>query len=474
MATGWEPIAGGQPLAPLNGQATSPFIQGVLDLRWDDPKLLSGNTPFVVVGVNIYRSDVSDRGPYFRINEFPVGGGFYRDRTDNVLISKEVVDWNTAWQFKANAPNDRRWVFKTKHTIVKKEPNAPFQTVTAANSPSDVTVYIDGVEVSVEDVFGPSGEVTLVNQGVFNQATEKYEQAILPDVNAVVEVSYYANRNHVRTGLGTVLHYRLTTVVVDTTTPSGYTETDLRFCQPVTPMAIETLDYIWREAIRRNHWILQQGGERVKVFIRKMSGVICTCKLDVRTREYSNQPSNRCTTCYGTGYVGGYEGPYDCLVAPDDAEQRISQTPNGRRKEHTYEVWTVPSPIVTMRDFVVKQNNERYSIGAVRRPTNRGNILQQHFNIAYLDESDIRYRVPIDGTTGYVWPQTRYGNPYMPPVPTDGSQPIAPPYSNGPNPNTNPYPEGPDAQLPMGTDKAGWPSEKQPRGRTPVWDNQNK
>jgi len=474
MSQGWDPGTGSQPLSPINGQAVSPFIQGVLDIRWDNPALLAGNSLFTIVGVNVYRSDASDRGPYFRLNEFPVGGTFYRDFTANLFIEREVVDWNTAWDSKGHLPNNRRWKFRTQHPIVKKIAHAPYQTPTAANAVSDVTLYIDGVETPVHDVFGPSGEITLINQATWNQATEKFEGAAIPDENTVVEVSYYANRNHVRTGLGTVLHYRLATVVLDPSTPSGYRETDLVYCQPITPAATETLDYIWREAVRRNHWILQQGGEAVKVFVRKQSGVACTCKLDDRTREYSNQPSNRCTTCYGTGFVGGYEGPYDCLIAPDDAEQRISQTPTGRRREHTYEVWTIPSPIVTMRDFIVKQNNERFSIGAVRRPSNRGNVLQQHFNIAYLDEVDIRYRVPIDGTDQYTVPQTRYGNAYMPPVPQDGSLPIAPPFISGEQPITNPYPEGPDNQLPMITDKAGWPKEQEPRGRTPVWDNINK
>ena len=471
---GWGPGVGDQPLPPMNGQVTSPFLPGALDIRWDDPALLGGNTIFAVVGVNIYRSDVSDRGPYYRVNEFPIGSGFYRDQTQNLFIEREVVDWNTAWDFKGDAPNDRRWVFRTRHACVKKVPQAPYQTPTYANAVSDVTVYINGVETPVDRVFGPSGEVRLINQASWNQLTEKFDPAALPSADTVVEVSYYANRNHVRTGLGAVLHYRLSTVVLDTTTPSGYRETDLVYCQPVTPMAVETLDYIWREAVRRNGWILQQGGEPVKIFIRKQSGVACTCKMDDRTREYAKQPSNRCRICYGTGFVGGYEGPYDTIIAPDDGEQRYSQSVMGRRKEHTYEVWMAPSPIVTMRDFIVKQSNERYSLGAVRRPSNRGNILQQHFSIGYLDEADIRYSVPIDGTDSLVVPETRYSHPYMPPVPSDGSLPIAPPYVSGLDPIATPYPEGPDAQLPMITDKAGWPAGAQPRGRTPVWDNQNK
>jgi hypothetical protein len=267
----------------------------------------------------------------------------------------------------------------------------------------------------------------------------------------------------------------LATVVVDSSTPSGYRETELNYCEPVAPMAVETLDYIWREAVRRNHWILQQGGERCMVFVRKMSGIPCTCKLDPRLLEYSQQPSQRCTTCYGTGYVGGYEGPYDAMLAPDDADKRHSQQPTGRKQEHTYEVWTVPSPIVTQRDFVVKQNNDRYSIGPVRRPSNRGNVLQQHFSISSMDDADIRYQVPIDGTSDYVYPETRYGAPYRPPMPQDGDLPLAPPFASGPNPVDPPYPAAePDTQLPMITQKDGWPDQKQPRGRTPVWDNQNK
>jgi len=335
MAHGWDPDPTAQPIPPQNGQVITPFERGVLDVRWDNPALLAGNTLYTVIGVNVYRSDVSDRGPYFRVNEYPIGGAYFRDRTENVFISREPVLWNQSWLFKGNAPNDRRWVLKTHSPIAKKIPQGPFQTATAANAPSDVTVYVDGVEVPVDDVFGPSGEVTLINQATFDSLTEKNETAILPSETSVVEISYWVTRNHVRSGLDANLFYRLTTVVLDATTPSGYKETALSYCPALTLNDVETMDYIWREAVRRNHWILQQGGERVKLFIRRQSGVPCSCELDDRMREYSKQPSNRCTICYGTGFIGGYEGPYSIIIVPDDAERRISQLAQGRRKEHT-------------------------------------------------------------------------------------------------------------------------------------------
>jgi hypothetical protein len=473
MSYGWDPSASDQPLPPQNGQVSSTFQPGTLDIRWDDPNLLAGNSVFTIVGVNIYRSDVSDRGPYVRINEFPVGGTFYRDQTQNIFL-REVVDWNSAWISKGDSANNRRWTFHTLNPIVKKVAQAAYGQPTYADGPSDVTLYVDGVETAVEDVFGPNGEVTLINLPEFNPVTEKMDLALLPiGASTAVEIAYYTNRNFVRSERYGHLFYRLSTVVIDTTTPSGYRETPLTYCPPLSTVNVETMDYIWKEAVRRNHWILQQGGERVKVFIRKQSGIPCTCRLDDRRVEYSQQPSQRCLTCFGTGFVGGYEGPYDTIMAPDDAERRISQGPWGRRVEHTYEVWTGPFPLLTQRDFVVKQTNERYSIGPVRRPSNRGNLLQQHFNIASLDEQDIRYSVPIDGVDLLTWPQTRYGKPYYPLLPHDGAMPISPPYNNGEAPIQDPFPEGGEQQVPQETDKGNIPAERQQRGRSPAWENIN-
>lgn len=459
MTQGWTPPAGGYPIPPINGQVVNPYLRGVHDLRWDDPSLLPDNTAFTIVGVNIYRSDASDLGPYFRINPYPISGTFYRDLTDNTMVSKEIVRWDTSWVSKGASANDRSWIFRTANPIVKSVSNAPFQSVTMADSPSDVTLYVDDVEVPVENVFGPNGEVTLINQATVDPATEQLISAILPTIDSTVTITYYTNRNHVRSGLDAKIHYRLTTVALDSTTPSGYTETPLKYCQPYTNIAVETLDYIWREAMRRNNWILEQGGERVKAFVKKMSGIPCTCQMDERTLEFSQMPRNSCLDCYGTGYVGGYEGPYEMIIGPDDAERRISQQVSGRRMEHTYEIWMGPSPLLTQRDFIVKQTNERYSVGPVRRPSNRGNVLQQHFNIAYIDEGDIRYKMPIVGYTELPWPQTRQERDPDVPFPVIGTR-------------YEPRQEGVHKATPMETEKSGIPDEREQRGRTPTWENQ--
>jgi len=451
LSAGWETSTGDKPSPPKNGMAFSPYKVGVYDLRWDSPALLSANTPWTILGVNIYRSDASDRGPYRRVNDVPIGSTFYRDRTVNVLVRKEVVDFDSSWVHKGDAPNNRRWSFRSKHPIVKKDGGGVF-----ANSPSDITVEINGKPYEVQSVFGRTGEVVLVNRAAFDVGTEKNEAPTVIDENAVVTVTYYRNKNRTpSTALDRKVFYRLTTVAV---TENGLVETALENTPPLTPTAIEEVDYIWKEAIRRNQWILQQGGERVKVFVRKTAGNPCSCGMDEKDLEYTKQPSQRCKVCFGTGYKGGYEGPYEIIVAPEEADRRVSQTPTGRRVELTYEVFMGPSPMVTMRDFIVKQTNERYSIGAVRRPSNRGNVLQQHFTIGLLDEADIRYQVPVDGVEALAYPETRFSHSAVAPA-------------QGQHEHSPPHPVGPDATTPMRTEKSNFPDETERRGRTPVYDN---
>lgn len=420
------------------------------------------NAKWNIVGVNIYRSDNGERGPYLRVNKFPIGSMAWRDLTDNVLIENEVVRWDGSWISRGESANDRRWTFKTTfHPVVKAaepkigEANASLTSINA-NSPGDVTVKIDGVVVPVAEVFGKTGEITLVNQSSWDPAREKVVDPKLPKADGTSEVviTYRWGRNVVLSKLDrtTQVFYRLTTVALDPTSPSGYAETPLGYSPPVSVSQVESLDYIWREAARMNLWILQQAGEWVKLFKMKVSGVPCLCTMDERTLDFGKQASNRCLYCFGVGWVGGYDGPFDILIAPEEADRRVAQTPNGRKLEHSYEVWTGINPAITQRDFVVKQTNERYSIGPTRRPTIRGRPLQQHFNVAYFSEQDIRYRVPVNGISDLPWPQTRNAGP-TPCNPSD------------------PYPTGPTAVMPMETEKSNIPDGREQRGRTPVYGN---
>jgi hypothetical protein len=284
------------------------------------------------------------------------------------------------------------------------------------------------------------GEVELESQPRTNVATQKLVQQVLPHQGSVVTCSYVRLRSLVKTDLATRVFYRVTTVGlpgdcdVSTASSSDLVETPLESATGTSNAEVEKLDYMWREAVRRNRWILEQGGERVKVFLQKTVGIPCPCIQD----QHHGQPMSDDPMCFGTGIVGGYEGPYDLIVAPDDAERKIAQKDIGRSVEHSYEVWTGPIPLLSQRDFIVKLNGDRYSIGAVRMPSNRGMVLQQHFNIGHFDEKDIRYRVGVHN-----------------PVKFGEYKPAGPEQEAGANI----------------TDKPNIPEDRQLRGRTPAWEN---
>lgn len=415
------------------------------------------NSGWNIFGVNIYRSDTGERGPYFRVNRIPVQTNFYRDRTDVVEVTQEIIPWDGGWIFRGDAPNNQwAWRLQTRYKpLVKREGNA-----IPADSPFDVEVFIDGVRAPIAQVFGPTGQIDLSFQEVWNTVTEQWESLPFPTEESLVTINYYYRRgNPLQNQLDTRFHvfYRLTTVAQDPTgsSQSGLIETPLEYSPPISPMESEQLDYIWKEGIRRNRWILEQGGERVKLFIRRTVGNPCPCQWDPRLFAFSKQPLNMCVQCYGTGFIGGYEGPYDIIIGPDESERRVSQSNMGRRLENTYEVWIGPTPIVSQRDFIVKQNGERFSIGPVRRTQVRGRTLQQAFTIGYLGFGDIRYKVPMGDLERLPWPQTRYTNPEEAPC------------VGGP-----PYPVGSEYQAtPMATEVPKIPDSREQRGRTPVWSN---
>jgi hypothetical protein len=427
------------------------------------PCMGKSNSRWNIVGVNVYRSDTGERGPYFRVNKIPLGSGFFRDRTDVVLVENEVVDWSWGWVYKGDAPNLNLWRLRTHNRPLVKEAG----DAVPANSPADVLVTVDGRMTPVTRVLGQSGEIDLDPDPVWNPATESYVYPPVPkpDGTSVVTVSYRYSRLNLVTALdaNAKVFYRLTTVAVDPTgtSPSGLVETPLGYSEPLAALNSEKTDYIWTEAVRRNRWILEQGGERVKLFIRRVTGVPCPCQWDVAVFAFAKQPYNYCSCCYGTGFLGGYEGPIDIIVAPDESERRVTQTPMGRRLENTYEVWTGPRPMLSQRDFIVKQNGERFSVGPVRRTQVRGYTLQQAFSIGSFDERDIRYCVPLTGLENLPWPETRYTNPEN-----------AYEHPESPCAEGDPFPVGYDYQAtPMGTNVPKVPEGRQLRGRTPVWSN---
>jgi hypothetical protein len=312
----------------------------------------------------------------------------------------------------------------------------------------NMRVTVDGAYAVVDWLDPVNGMVRLSGLGTFDVINQKLTPAVLPGVEAgtggagtastssTVLASYRYVDNQMPT-LDKRVFYRVTTVAYED--DGNIIETPLDEAATANSYEIEKLNYIWREAIRRNRWILDQGGERVKVFIKKNGGIPCGCASD-----YHGQAKSDCPGCFGVGFVGGYDGPYDITIAPDDAEMNFKQELRGRSMTKQYETWTGPSPLLSQRDFILKLNGDRYGIGPVRMPSNRGMQLQQFFITTHLDSADARYKVPAIDPATFVFPQTRYTIP------------------------------GRGNATPMITNADQVPAERQERGNTVTYENQNR
>jgi len=409
------------PLPPQNGVCLSPFQEGMRDLRWDDPALLTGNSRFTVLGVNVYRSD---GGEFYLVSPTPSQALFFRDQAQDVAVVDEVVTGAFLSRMAAEAP-----VLQPAHWPITR----PGTRGKPADRPEDVVLRINGAPVRVARVVGDRGMVYLDASTGWDIMTQQFIPPVLPGPGDVVTLSYGWTRRVVPTEptLRRV-SYKLTTVA---SSGSGTVETPLADCQPLTADATEQVDWIWREAMRRNRWILGQGGEFVKVFLRKAFGSRCSCwQTDYKQAE------NDHPVCFGTGWVGGYDGPYEMIIGPPEGPRTRRQEKQGLKIDQRQEVWTGATPLLCQRDFIVRQNGDRFGIGAITIQSARGNILQQHFEIAVLPEKDVRYRVPVTGTTDLAFPQTRLPNEFV-------------------------------ATEPMVTDRPGWPAERERRGRTVTFEN---
>lgn len=402
------------PLAPKNVHVTSPFLIGAIDIRWDSPTSYNEHKDKNILGVNIYRAFDSPEGEYVKLNDSPVGALYYRDETREVSVDREDPIEGSRFLPGTNASGD--WVVKAYNRPIV----IPGSNGEIANNSKHVKVEIkvtsndDFVTVPAYKVVGESGEIFLINNKTYNHVTNRLDPPILPDLSrgGEIRVSYNYINNHIQMDLNRRIYYKATTVLLE---DEEFKETPLREAEAISLYDMEKIDWVWAEAIRRNRWILEQGGERVKVFIRKWAGERCPC-WDEKYRIAKSD----CNLCFGTAYIGGYEGPFDIIIAPPETERIVQLLDMGLHVSYDFQTWTGPYPLLNDRDFVIRSNNERFSVARVNPTSSRGAIFQQSFMLAPFDRKDIRYSVAIDGslTVPGSW------NAYRGDRPTDASPTI--------------------------------------------------
>lgn len=274
-----------------------------------------------------------------------------------------------------------QYCIKTNHRPIATSENRNYNLY--SDDVNNIQVLIDGKRAVIKSVDGIKGEIILDTERKFDQILGHWIEPPVPTAESIVTVTYPYLINAFKLNLSRSPYYKVTCVLSDGT------ETILRICDPVTVEA-DKLDYMYQEAIRRNAWLLDQAGERVSLFKRKSVGIKCEC-YERNERTHKQPKIGPCKKCWGTGIVGGYDGPFEIKISPAQSDQKITMTDRGMKLENTENTWTGISPAIDQRDFILRRKFQIYSIGPISVPEVRGIATQQHFPIEHIDTTDIRY-----------------------------------------------------------------------------------
>ena len=417
---------------------------GAIDVRFDSPTNVPENRAFVsaggkILGVNIYRSD-SEFGKFFKITPEPIGTLTYRDTTRIVHIVEEDV----TERFLSEGTDPKRTMsFRVRNVPMVKRRSQ----VVVANSAEDLEIRVTDLDLQKTETLQPElvrgdlGLVKIAKDGFFDVLQNKLIRPELLDFAKNIRVTctyFHADPTRIVSNkLYSRIFYKITTAGQDK--DGNPLESDLAAARAITYLQTEELDFIWQRAIELNNFMLEQGGERVKLFTRKFFGKPCH-NYDTLRKQFNAD----CAICLGTGFQGGYEGPFDVIIAPPSAEKTLSFAEMGLHVAYQFETWTSPTPLIGMYDVIVRPDGTRYVVNNVNHISVRGMIAQQMFSVSYLDEKDIRYQIPLNPATDL-----------------EGPVPVA---------STGRSLLGVTADSPVITD-TGASDERENRGKTPTWEN---
>jgi len=311
----------------------------------------------------------------------------YYAKSSNTVVTVRFADFTLssgqAYLPLITDPN-AQYCIQVQHTPIVNDnvENREYNIYT--DNTDDVEVLVDGKKAFVKSVDGIKGVIILDTERKHDDVLMRWIEPIIPTTESIVTVTYKYIINSFRMNLARSPFYKVTCVLSDGS------ETRLEWCASAT-VEPDKLDYMYIEAIRRNAWLLDQAGERVMLFIRKTTGQKCTCYVQ-NERTHKQPQIGPCKKCWGTGFVGGYEGPYEMKIAPCEVEQKINMTDRGMKLDAVENTWTNITPTLTQRDFLLHRSKMMiYAVGPVRYPEVRGVAVQQHFPIEHVDTTDIRY-----------------------------------------------------------------------------------
>jgi hypothetical protein len=346
--------------------------QRSVDLTW------RRNPVTNAVGYNVWRA-VANPTDWVKITTEPVNVTFFRD-CSKIEQAIETPIWESGTDSATGV-----FILKVKKTPMCAMTLGDASIVQLANA-ADVQVLSKktGKKLNVDLVNPVRGLIQLTRKLVVAESVDFLEKPPFEEDAQNLEVTYYWVSRLTDSAFGRDLYYKVTEVLGDGS------ETPLDQAAYVSNQDLEKLDYYWREAIRKNRFIIEQSGEPAFLLMAKTTGRICDC-VDTETLK----SRNNCPVCWGVGYVGGYDGPYKIMFTPPNAPSQTRQGQEGKSKIRVAQSILGPTPTLMPGDIIVRFNGEKLVVTEVERTQVGGVTLQQQYNTELLKVSDFRQRLNV-------------------------------------------------------------------------------
>ena len=148
--------------------------------------------------------------------------------------------------------------------------------------------------------------------------------------------------------------------------------------------------FIIEENYFEHRWI---DGVPVMVFKKRHDGTYCPECWDSVLKRVT---SSSCTTCYGTGRLGGYYPPIEAWMKfePDPKVETVAES--GLRQSSQTSAMFTNYPLITPDDVVVELKPNRFwKVENVTYPEKTRTIVLQTLKLNAVNTSDIEYKMAV-------------------------------------------------------------------------------
>lgn len=176
------------------------------------------------------------------------------------------------------------------------------------------------------------------------------------------------------------------------------------------PFDIEgTPNLIALEMIRRENAVLlpEFAGTKFWVFPRKTFGQRCpNCYDEVLQKKVSE----RCSTCWGTSFSGGYNFPVEFWGQMDMGQQQEQVGFEDHKQPKSARIRLGPSPGVKPMDLIIDFKNFRYKVVNVSGTSLNGVSVRQDLQVVQLERGCIEDKIPLKLPSTDFVPQRNFEN----------------------------------------------------------------